>query len=340
MWLEDLLYVLPWWVFILIAFVPPMVVALGMRGWADHADPGKSATTIRTTLLSLASTALVFSVSFSTNTLWSQDTAIAAAARQSNIATSALLDELDDGSDDASVAEVADLLDRYEAEVQLADLRLTPVSGVPSVNALVDEIEAAVDRAADGSTEPDRIRAAEADFEKARATLLDELNAPGIPDVIAVMIVLMGMFVAGLYSTFPRGAQSRFSDFAVAGVVFIVGLIQLPLWVLNSSWMTLAMVTPYFGDAANSPGESLTGQVMAVLTMLGVLAALYLFFVRPNLLRRRQVTDEPEPQPDPLVQMQQTLDEIRDLLAAQAHRRLAAEDPPDARAEDGVDAHE
>ena len=69
-WFEGLVYALPLWALVVVAFVPAAVMAVLMHPLSYLLDASKNTEKLRSSLSSLVGTAFVFLVSLSTNTLW------------------------------------------------------------------------------------------------------------------------------------------------------------------------------------------------------------------------------------------------------------------------------
>ncbi len=130
--------------------------------------------------------------------------------------------------------------------------------------------------------------------------LSQSANSPGVPGIILIVIVLLGMVLAGVMSAAPRPARpSRREAIAVdwlmiAGVV-IIGLTQWSLWVLNSRDFVLSMILPYF----STEFKTLTGLHMVVAAFVLVVPLLVVLGLAMLLRNRSRGRIAEDAAPDP-----------------------------------------
>lgn len=297
--IANTVFFFPWWGLLLLAVSPPALAAAAafpLRRFIPYSDAVVDA---RTKLILLGISAYTFTVAFSVNTLWYQDIELGNAALSFDYSVSVLKDAAQEHADDLP----AGIGERIEA-LRQPDVIVEVVSVLPRANQTFsqvwgeltggwDELDGAWAQApAAVGTE---LKAHAKDAERAFMQLSRSANSPGVPGIILIVIVLLGMVLSGVMAAAPRSARpSRREAIAVdwlmvAGVV-IIGLTQWSLWVLNSKDFVLSMILPYF----STEFKTLTGFHMVVgafVLVVPLLVVLGATVVLRNRSRRRGVGD-------------------------------------------------
>lgn len=246
-------YQMPLWACIVVALFPPMIVAVVVRvfarpGSTDEADSAKVDRLGR--VIAILSTAFVFTVTFSTTNVWSQDSSIYDAANQMTQTSLAITQEIAYAVPEEATA----------ADQQLEALMTAFPYDVNEVSIKASEQSVAQMRefhqwASSVSLPPDErtyVDARLTDLDREWRHWLTTLNAPGIPDVMWLLITLLGLMLVGAVALLPHGADPRHETTLLFTFAFIVGVMQVPLWVLDSMGFADVLVDAVFGEFANT----------------------------------------------------------------------------------------
>jgi hypothetical protein len=277
-------YQLPLWACIALALLPPMVIILLFRLVPHRYTADESARQKHQIVLGILSTAFVFTVSLSTNTVWSEDQQIYTSANkivQTNLASldqvgyaapdelsegqmhfRQLLEALPDDINEVSIAaSSASKQQMYETQQWIASLNLP------------DKERTVVDGLA-------------ATLQQEWYEWLVAINASGLPDVIWMVIGVLGLLLVATVTLLPWGAQQRYETAAVFGFGLAVGILQVPLWVLNSQGFANVLAGSVFNEFTASPPA--VGRLMFGVAVFALLAGA--FFMVLKLVDRRLKT--------------------------------------------------
>lgn len=279
------------WTCVLAAFLPAFFAALvglpiGRRITKDRDDAEA-----RTRLISLVAAAFAFIVAFSTNTLWSQDLTIAQSARTVGQTSSEMLQEARKISPEFA-ENVRSLLRDFDQATQENDIAAGLNEASTDVNGLIAQLDSLLTES--NQSTADSAAAYDA-FHNAYLQYLLDLNSPSVPYLILLVVVLLGMMMAGAFASSPRTGTWTSTRTFVALSVFVIGIYQFPLWVLASRKLVLEAVHP---DLSPIDANVVTRGSAVELT-LGLLAlvilVLFLVLVLPGLLGKkpRQSADHP-----------------------------------------------
>ena len=232
MFIENALYFFPIWISVACALLPPMVVIIGIRLFRRREITNRATLTTRGTLQALLSTAFVFSVTFSVNQLWSQNSKIYEAATevaQSGVDLVDAVDQVDPLAADALTTQFTLFLEA--ADRDSLDIAL---SGATAATDILKDIRAELSELPADSDQAKAIDTAYESVHSARRAWIAALNAPGIPDVIWINIIVLGLVFAGVIAASPPGNYPRYETEIVALAGIVIGFFQIPLYVLNS----------------------------------------------------------------------------------------------------------
>lgn len=251
MHLESLAYSLPLWACIAVALVPPMTVVLIVRFLArsrtGDGEPGNA----KQKLIGMLTTAFVFSVTFSTNTVWSQDSQVYTSANQVVQTGLAILDEVEY----VAPSQVGEGEQLFTAVIQSlpSDINeLTLKASPESKQAMRDFRDWSLNLDVTDS-EQDIVTSLMSTMNGDWRAWLVSLNGPGVPDVIFLMIVFLGLLLVGTVAYSPLGANAKSEFASVFMFGLVVGMIQIPLWVLNSEGFVNVMASNVFDEFGAQP---------------------------------------------------------------------------------------
>ena len=276
MWLQVLVYALPMWVCVIVAFGPATLISIVMHPLSRTLDATDQTEKLRSSLSALVGTAFVFLVSLSTNQLWRETVALSGAIGDLSVQERDLYLLVKQDAP-AEADRLLELLATHNDLVLNYELYDGALAGNPDLNQVIVELTQLVDNLPAGLNGVDRISSAFDDFLKSRDDYLSALNVPGIPDIVWFAVILLGVLFVALLAL-QRSAKSRqFTDLVMVGVVFAIGLIQLPMWTISSYDTISRMAESSLTDASSSSGGSgvvITGQVFAAIVAGGLLLLL------------------------------------------------------------------
>ena len=305
---QDVVFALPLLACILVAFVPAALIALIMRPLSYVLDTSKQTEKLRTSLSGLVATAFVFLVSLSTNTLWRESVALSGAIGDMAVQERDLYLLMQQKAP-AEADRLLDLLNKHNDLVLQEELREGATVGNPALDDVVSDLTDLVDNLDSDLNQLDRIKSALDDFLFSRDEYLSNLNVPGIPDIMWFAVIALGLFFVALLALQHGSKSRRFTSLVMVGVIFAVGLIQLPMWTLSTFYMDQQMAGDSLDDAATgSQPATITGALIAVALAVGVLV---LLVVGTGLWERRrlQIDRQQEVEDDDIVE-----GEVRDVL--------------------------
>lgn len=281
----NTVFFFPWWALLLLAVLPPAIAAAAAFPIRRLIPDSDSVVDARTKLVLLGISAYTFTVGFSVNTLWYQDIELNDAALTFDYRVSLLKDAVQDHAD----ALPADIDDRIEALRQpevIAEAVTVPPRHNEAFGRAWEEVNLAWADAPPAALADLKTHADEAEL--AFYQLAQSANSPGVPGIILVVIVLLGMVLAGTMAAAPRPARTSRKEntsidwLMVAGVA-IISLTQWALWVLNSRDFVLSMVLPNFAGEV----RSLTALQFSVFVAVLLAPPLAVAFLLRSRWRRR-----------------------------------------------------
>jgi putative NADPH-quinone reductase/uncharacterized membrane protein len=338
-WFEDLVYAMPLWALMVVAFVPAAITAVMMHPLSYLLDASENTEKLRSSLSALVGTAFVFLVSLSTNTLWRDTSTLTGAVTDLAVQERDLYLVLRQTApeDAEKLLELVDTHNRLILDRELFDGAL---AGNEEIDQVLVEINNLVDSLPADLPELDQVKSDFEEFLISRDDYLSSLNFPGLPDVVWFAVITLGMFFVALLALQRRGKSRRFAGMAIAGVVFAVGLIQLPMWTLSSFWMIRHMTEDSLIDAvqpAGGPGAVYTGQVIAAIAMLAFLLIVVVLAWRWER-QDSQIKQEEEAVDEELVDAEIVQEQLRDVLTdirdeLREDRESRAEQPASSKAQ-------
>jgi len=287
--LQDALYSLPIWLCVVFALVPPILVIIAVtafrRRHVDDSGDGPSLAALQ----ALLSTAFVFSLTFSVNQLWSEDKTIYDKGAEV-VAAVLEVDRALEGVKGVTDADADQLFTEF-LRLTMADISNPSLRGDPTVTEAVSDIKqklATWDAELSEEQWPQAARAATkqsmADLDQARHDWLAAVNAPGIPDVIWLNITLLGLAFVGVMAWQPPSRNPRTSFMIIMLSGLVVGLFQIPLYVLNSEHFAETMARDVFDEFTGTRTSAL-GFWMGVVSFV-VIGALF-WVVLDRMMSRR-----------------------------------------------------
>ncbi len=271
---------LDWWGCVLAAFLPGLLVAaiglpIGRRINVDNDDAEA-----RNRLIALVSAAFAFIVAFTTNTLWTQDLAIAESARAVGQSSSEIMQASEQvGPDFAD--QTRELLERFDKASETNDIDAGLSEGSTGVKAILDQMSQHLTASASSTKETgDSYQAFHEDYMQ----YLSDLNAPSVPALIVLVVVLLGIVMAGVIAASPRNRHRMSTRVFLALSVFVIGLYQFPMWVLNSRKLVLEAIHPYLSPVDQASKSAGTGVNSVILLLIAVIAVLFVIIILPGFL--------------------------------------------------------
>ncbi|MCB1291672.1 hypothetical protein [Mycolicibacterium sp.] len=250
----NTVFFFPWWALVLLAVLPPALAAAAAFPIRRLIPDSEAVVDARTKLVLLGISAYTFTVGFSVNTLWYQDIELNDAALAFDFRVSLLKD----AAQDHAAALPADIDGKIDA-LRQPEVVADAVSVLPRQNAAFsrawDELNLAWADAPAAALADLKTHADEAEL--AFYKLAQSANSPGVPGIILVVIVLLGMLLAGTMVAAPRTAgnsrkENAAIDWLMVAGVAIISLTQWALWVLNSRDFVLSMILPNFAGEVRS----------------------------------------------------------------------------------------
>lgn len=267
MWLQVLVYALPMWVCVIVAFGPATLISIVMHPLSHRLDATDQTEKLRSSLSAIVGTAFVFLVSLSTNQLWRETVSLSGAIGDLSVQERDLYLLVKQDAP-AEADRLLELLATHNNLVLNYELYDGALSGNTDLNQVIVELTTLVDNLPAGLNGADRISSALDDFLKSRDDYLSALNLPGIPDVVWFAVILLGVLFVALLALQRSAKSKKFTDLVMVGVVFAVGLIQLPMWTISSYDTISRMAESSLVDASSPSGGSgvvITGQVVAAI---------------------------------------------------------------------------
>ncbi len=330
MWLENFFYEFPVWACFVIAFIPAAVTAIVVRPFARSLIEDGGTTVLRDRVFGLASAAFVFIVALSTNTLWNQDVEIANAAR-SMVTSSQVLAQTAERTPVPNQDEVVTSLDKFLNLVAVKETQVGPLLGDRDVNQSLRELREVIFSNELSDQQYSSLDQSYQTLVEDRSDYLSALNQPGVPDMLWISVIILGLLLIATFALYPVGRSRRFSNTATAVAVFAVGLIQLPMWVLNSSEQVVKMVDPFISlgvgeSVATSP--PIVAQLVVTVAIVTVCAAIALglfFWGRRNFSHKTFQKPETDYNSE-LDLLNQIRDSLRSIELGQQAQKTAQSD--------------
>ena len=322
MWLENFFYEFEIWACVAIAFIPAAIVALVVRPFARTLVEDPGTTVLRDRVFGLASAAFVFVVALSTNTLWNQDVEVASAAREMVISGQEVVNAVE-REELSNEDQIVDALDDFLRAVAANEIRLGQLLATQPVNDALNKAQELIFINGDAIDKESTLDDAFQRLIQDRGDYLSQLNQPGIPDILWVAVIVLGLLLIATFALYPIARSRRFTRMATAVAVFAVGLIQLPMWVLNSSTQVEKMVLPYIVDGvgvAIPTDPPIVGQLVASIAIAAVgtvLAGLLFYFGQRKLAHHSKAHSEKKyySQHDLLTQIRDSLHSMENVTA-------------------------
>jgi len=251
--LQNALYSLPIWLCVVLAVVPPLAVIVAVTALRRrHVDESGDRASL-TALQALLSTAFVFSLTFSVQQLWSDDKAVYDKGSQV-VAAVLKVDRAVEGVQGIAATDADELFTEF-LTLTSADISNPSLRGDPEVERALADVSTALAKWDAELTEgqwsaADREMAKQgmAALDEARGAWLAAVNALGIPDVIWINIMLLGLAFVGVMAWQPPSGRPRTSFVVVALSGLVVGLFQIPLFVLNSAQFAETVARDVFDE--------------------------------------------------------------------------------------------
>ncbi|MFM1918344.1 MAG: hypothetical protein RJB01_1859 [Actinomycetota bacterium] len=246
-------YQLPLWACIVVALLPPLVVAVIFRLLAkpkNAADVDSASNDRYGRVIALLSTAFVFTVTFSTTNVWTQDSDIYSRANQLTQTTLAITQEIahaDPSQADESNSQLVQMMNALPFDVTVVSIQASDES-IEQMR----EFQAWASSVNLGENERRFVDSLLGELNKDYRAWLTALNAPGVPDVMWILIATLGFMLIAAVAMLPRGPNSRSETTLLFAFAFIVGVMQIPLWVLNSMGFTSVLTESVFGQFTNA----------------------------------------------------------------------------------------
>lgn len=289
-WFQPFVYSLSVWACILLAFVPAALVAAIFRPLSVELGRDSATSSLRSALIALVSTAFVFAASLSTNTLWGNVSDVSTSVRDMAVQERELIRLVENYEGSAAADDLLQLVEKYNDAVIESELYPGSLKGNSEINDIVEEIHDYVDDLAATSDVAKRMEDRLTDFLDSRDTYLTALNDPGVPDNVWFAVIILGLLLVAVLALLPIGESRRFSSLAVVGVVFAVGLIQLPMWILSSfAAVRTVAVAPLADPEQIVAGDSdFTSQYLVIATVFAALVCLVVISQMWNWRRQKR----------------------------------------------------
>lgn len=230
---------LPLWGCILLAFVPPALLAL--VGFRLSSKIEQKSDNLMTTLARFSGAALVLICAFLISTLWNQNTQFLEAWRAEYHAAQELQRSaalVTAGGGEAVKVAVDDYLRAVrDTEIQTNRDWVDLWRGSDAAAAALLEVQIATEATVAGlpSLQAKELRDGEQGLINARDARFERGIQPGTPLVILFVVLLLAWAAALSLSMYPMPNQRWVKVFQTCMVVFIVGMIQLPVYYLFGS---------------------------------------------------------------------------------------------------------
>ncbi|MCH9816616.1 MAG: hypothetical protein K0U64_09240 [Actinomycetia bacterium] len=283
-----------WWLCVAGAFLPGLVIALIALPIGGRLEPATDDAEARNRLIALVAAAFAFIVAFTTNTLWTQALDISTSARTVGQSTTELLQTARQVSP-AFDEQARSLLKQFDQASESRDSQAGLDEGSTGVNSIMNSLSDLMTASPDSTSDTS---AAFQTFHDNYLQYLLDLNAPGVPKLVGLVVILLGVVLAGVIAASPRQRTRMSTRVFLALSVFVIGLYQFPMWVLNSRELILEAVHPDLSPLDSASAPSNDGLIAAAVLLVVVISVITILLILPGLLRRRKTSDD-DPGADP-----------------------------------------
>jgi len=245
-------YEMPLWLCIVVALLPPMVVAVGMRLLVNpksHGNEDKASDDRHGRVIAILSTAFVFILTFSTTNVWNQDEKVYESANQLTQSTLSIAQTVSYALPDEAEAAEAQLQAMMTAFPY--DVTEVSIKASPETIRQMRDFHSWVESLPLPKSERDTVDGLLVELDQQWRTWLTSLNAAGIPDVMWLLISILGLMLVAAVAMLPRGSDGRHETTLLFWFALIIGVMQIPLWVLNSMGFAETLVESVFGQFVN-----------------------------------------------------------------------------------------
>lgn len=185
---------------------------------------------------------------------------------------------------------MTNLLNNGDTYLRSDEVLTDPLAAIGFFTGPGNEVMNTVTAAAQSAEDVELLTTSYSNLVQSGQDYLEALNAPGIPDVYFIAIVLVGLVVAGLIAVHSPRVPTKFSTLMLLTAVFIVGLLQLPLWVLNSRFFERRLLdTLRFDQSTNATA---TGQTIVIILVALLLIAVVAVLTWRARRQREAISDE------------------------------------------------
>lgn len=259
-------YQLPLWACIALALLPPMLLVLFFRLLPHRFATDDTAKAKHQIVVSLLSTAFVFSVTLSTNTVWSEDQKIYDSANHIVQTNLAILDQVGYAAPDQ--LSVGQEHFRNLLEALPDDINEESIAASPESKQQMRVTQQWIASLKLSGQDKEAVDALAQTLQQEWYAWLVAINASGLPDIVWLTLAVVVALLLAAVSLMPMGNHQRYETLLVFSFGLGVGILQVPLWVLNSQGFTDALAGSVFNEftqTAPSFGRLLGGIVFALL---------------------------------------------------------------------------
>lgn len=228
------------------------------------------------------STAFVFSVTLSTNTVWSEDQKIYDSANHIVQTNLAILDQVEYAAPD-QLAEGQEHF-RKLLEALPDDINEVSIAASPESKKQMRDTQQWIASLNLAGQDKDVVNALAQTLQQEWYEWLVTINASGLPDIIWLTLAVVVVLLLAAVSFMPTGSHQRYETSLVFSFGLGVGILQIPLWVLNSQGFANALAGSVFNEFTQTAPSF-------VRLLGGIVFALFLaviFYVVLHTLDRRR----------------------------------------------------
>jgi len=245
-------YEMPLWLCIVVALVPPMVAAVAMRLLVNpksENDADKALEDRHGRVIAILSTAFVFTVTFSTTNVWNQDEKVYESANQLTQTTLSITQTVSyalPNEADTAEAQLEAMMTAFPFDVTELSIRASPqtIHQMREFHSWVNSLPLP-------KSDRDIVDGLLGELDQQWRTWLTALNGAGIPDVMWLLIAILGLMLVAAVAMLPRGSDGKHETTLLFWFALIIGVMQIPLWVLNSMGFAEVLVESVFGEFVN-----------------------------------------------------------------------------------------
>lgn len=245
-----LAYELPLWACIAIALLPPMIIVLVFRLLPLRPMFDDSARAKYQVVQAMLTTAFVFSVTLSINTVWSEDQQIYNSANKIVQTNLAILDQVEYAAPDdlaEGQAHFTALLSALPHDIDEISIAASSESK-EQMHATQQWISSLTLPSAD----QERIDRLAHTLQEEWYQWLVAINASGLPDIIWMSIAVLAVLLLAAVSIPPLGKHPALETVLLFAFGLAVGILQVPLWVLNSQGFADLLAGSVFNEFSGS----------------------------------------------------------------------------------------